>query len=104
MIPPKLEDALGLLDMVGTMKRKAYIPKWMVRQYCPQADIVYQIEPDMFSYEILYDSVEKFFRENTNIKKVYMDMSNNVYKDNDDEMELPQMVDHSSYIIKCSFK
>ena len=104
MFPQKIEDALGLLDMVGTMKKKAYIPKWMVRQFCPQAELVYHIEPDMQSFEILYDSVEKFFRSNPNIKKVYIDMKNNVSMGGlGDELELPQMVDHSSYVIKCSF-
>jgi hypothetical protein len=97
------DNMLDLLDMVGTMKRKAYIPKWMVRQLCPQAEIVYQIEPDMYSFEILYDSVEKFFRQHTNIKKVYIDMKNNVYEGEDGIMNLPKVVDHTTYIIKCSF-
>lgn len=96
-----INTALDILRMVGDMKRKAYIPEWMVQQYCPTAQRVYKIEPNMYSFEILYDSVEKFFRENTNIHKVYIDIHNNVA---DADQYLPQIIDHSSYVIKCSFK
>lgn len=96
-----LKNALGLLSMVGTMKKKAYIPEWMVQQFCPNAKRVYQIEYNMYSFEILCDSVEKFFMENKNIDKVYIDRQHNVAEP---DQYLPQMVDHSTYIIKCSFK
>jgi len=92
--------AREMFDILGSMKKKAYIPEWMARQYCPNAEIVYRIEPDMFSFEIMYDSVEKFFIENIRIKTIYVDSKNNLY---DPDGYLPQIVDHSTYIICCSF-
>jgi len=94
------KSARDMLSLVGTMKKKAYIPEWMVQQFAPNAKRVREIEPDMYSFEIVYDSVEKFFREHTNIKSVYVDHTNNSYSPDE---ELPQIVDHTSYIIKCSF-
>ena len=96
------KSARDMLSLVGSMKKKAYIPEWMVRQYCPNAEIVYKKEPNMYSFEILYDSIEKFFNDLPNIKKVYIDETNNISRTNDDEGYLPQIVDYNTYIIMCS--
>ncbi len=93
-------DPKEILSLAGCMKQKAYIPKWMVRQFCPQAQLVTRIEPNMFSFEVMYDSVDKFFREHNNIHKVYIDETANLYKGG----ETPLMVDFSTFVIKCSFK
>ena len=91
--------ARDILEMAGTLKKKAYIPTWMVRQYCPQAKRVTELDPLMQSFEVLYDSVAKFFRTNPNIKRVYIDEKANQYRGGD----IPEMYDHTTYVIKCSF-
>jgi len=96
-MPINPKDFLRLFCLT---KQKAHVPKWIVRQHCPQAILVSYIEPNMLTFEIEYDSLEKFFREMKNIHKVYIDEKANTHTGGD----MPTVIDYTTCIIKCTLK
>ena len=59
-----MEKWSTILDLAKCFRRKMYIDEMMARSLCPTAKITRVEEPNMMTYEIMYDSLEKFFREN----------------------------------------
>jgi len=60
------------LNLSKDLRRKMYIPEMTARQLCPQAKFTNIEFPDMGSFEIKYDSLDKFFKEN-NVTVIYID-------------------------------